>query len=154
MIEISIFDSDLQPEVKTFVLGVLSEFGFKFDPKLDYDLDDPQKYYHGSGGIFYVASHNGKIVGTVAVRIKDGIPVLKRFYVARESRGKGIGSMLFDKAIAYCKEKKYKKITLDTNNKFCDAFEMYKKKGFKTVKKDNNPDCSSCTCHVYMEKEL
>jgi GNAT superfamily N-acetyltransferase len=154
MIDISRYTPNLQPEIKTFVLNILSEFGFNFDQKLDFDLDDPQKYYPDTGGVFYVACDNNKIVGTIAIKIKNGIPVLKRFYVDKKCRGKGIGSSLFDKAILFCKDKKYKKITLDTNNKFCNAFEMYKKKGFKTVNTNNKPACSSCTCHIYMEKEL
>ncbi len=154
MIDISPFTPVFQPQVKTFVLDILSEFGFNFDPNSDDDLNDPHKYYSYSGGVFYVARENDNVVGTIAVAIKNGVPVLKRFYVDKKCRGKGIGNELFDKAISYCKEKKYKKITLDTNSKFCNALEMYKKKGFKTVNTNNNSDCSSCSCHIYMEKTL
>lgn len=154
MVNIRKYSPGLQRAVKTFVLGILTEFGFKYDPALDFDLDNPQKFYPGSGGVFLVARESSKVVGTIAVKIKDGVPILKRFYVDKKHRGKGIGGRLFDQVIAFCRKNKFRKITLDTNNKFCDAFEMYKKKGFKTVSKDVNPSCSSCTCHIYMEKEL
>ncbi|MBI3380063.1 hypothetical protein HY029_04875 [Candidatus Gottesmanbacteria bacterium] len=69
--EIIVYNSLDQPGVKKFVLGVLREFGFNYDKKLDYDLEDPEKYYPDTGGIFYVIKKENKIIGTIAIKIKD-----------------------------------------------------------------------------------
>lgn len=104
-----------QLDVKKFVLGVLKEFDFDYNPKLDYDLEDPQKYYPDTGGVFYVIKNGGKIIGTIGIKNKSkGVAELKRFYIDKNHRGKGYGSQLVNKAIDFCRQKKFKKIILDT----------------------------------------
>lgn len=135
-----------QKATRSVVLRGFKDFGFKYTPQYDFDLDDPKKHYIESGGMFYVLEIDGKIVGTIAVIKKGDIAELKRWYVDKDFQGKGYGSKLLDKAILFCKENGINKIEFETNKKFTKAHILYKKRGFKIVKEDARS--------YYMEVEL
>ena len=59
-------DTD-QKAARSVVLKGFKDFGFKYTPQYDFDLDDPKKYYIDKGGMFYVLEIDGEIVGTIAV---------------------------------------------------------------------------------------
>lgn len=67
-----------------------------FDPS--YPVDDLVNIidaYAGSGGEFFVAETEGKIVGTIGFyRVDDDFAQLRRFYVLKKYRGMGIGRKL------------------------------------------------------------
>ena len=96
MIKIIEFDKIMQDDIKEFVINnINNELVVDNDTfvKIIYDLDDIYKNYIKRGGEFlyaYEAKHN-KIIGTIALTYENNIPVLKRFYVAKEYRNKKIG---------------------------------------------------------------
>lgn len=136
-----------QKEVKEFVLTVLSEFGFSHNPELDYDLEDPDKYYKNIGGVFYVFEDKGKIIGTIAVKNKgENIAEIKRLYIDSKFRGKGYGSKLFDTALEFCKGNNYKKVVFDTWSRFEKAKLLYLSRGFTITRTSGE--------QIFMEKQL
>ncbi len=148
--DITNYKSMDQPQVKKFVLGVLAEFGFPRKPEWDYDLEDPQKYYSGTGGVFYIIKNKESIIGTIAIKNKgEGVAELKRFYIDKNYRGKGYGSQLVDKALEFCRKNKFKKIILDTWNYFDIAMKLYEKRGFRVIGEEKVDDKR---CTIFMEK--
>lgn len=143
--EIIPFLSEDQAAFKSLVLDSLKEFDFDYDPKYDSDLDDPSVYSR-DGGVLYVLKLNGKIIGSIAVINRGQTAELKRWYVSEDQQGKGFGTMLLDKAIKFCIDKRFKKIEFETNKKFTKAHKLYKKKGFRVFKEDEES--------LYMRKEL
>lgn len=135
-----------QKDAQSVVLRGFKDFGFKYTPQYDFDLNDPKKHYIKSGGMFYVLEIDGKIVGTIAVIKKENTAELKRWYVDKNFQGKGYGSKLLDKVILFCKENGINKIEFETNKKFTKAHVLYKRRGFKVVEEDDRS--------FYMEKEL
>ncbi len=135
-----------QPSVKSVILNGLKEFGFEYTPEYDFDLEDPEKYYLKKGGMFYILEIDGKVVGTVAVVNRGDTAELKRLYVNKDYQGKGLGSQLFDTALQFCRDNGFKKVEFETNKKFEKAHLLYRKRGFKTVREDENS--------YYMEREL
>lgn len=94
----------------------------------------------------------GKIIGTIAIKNKgNGIAGLKRFYVDKNYRGKGYGSKLADKAINFCRKKKFKKIILDTWSNLDRAMKLYERRGFKITGENRGSDTR---CNIFMEKVL
>lgn len=141
------FVSNDQQAVKNFIVSCWKEFGFRYIQKYDYDLDDPTKYYIKNGGMLYVLKEKNIIIGTIAVVNKNNeIGELRRFYVEKSHRGKGLGSQLLSKTIEFCQSKKFKKIEFETNKIFKQAHALYEQKGFITVKEDDRS--------LYMEKLL
>ena len=134
---IKTFSTSQTKEVKELVLGVLNEQGFEFDPNKDFDLDNIDKYYLQSGGVFYVGLVDGAIIGTSAVRrVDEERCEIKRIYVRKEFRGKGFGKDLFLKALGFAEEN-YSMVTLKTDAKLTDAIGLYLKNGFSVVKEED-----------------
>ena len=134
---IKTFSTSQTKEVKELVLGMLSEQGFEFDPNKDFDLDNIDKYYLQSGGVFYVGLVDGAIIGTSAVRrVDEERCEIKRIYVRKEFRGKGFGKDLFLKALGFAEEN-YSMVTLKTDAKLTDAIGLYLKNGFSVVKEED-----------------
>lgn len=136
-----------QKAAKQVVLNGFKDFGFEYHEEYDSDLNDPKKFYIDTGGMFFVLKVGDKLIGTVAIIKKTSkIAELKRLYVEKAYQGKGFGSKLLDTATAYCKKNGFTKLEFETNKKFIKAHELYKKRGFVTVKEDDRS--------YYMEKDL
>ena len=134
---IKTFSTSQTKEVKELVLGVLNEQGFEFDPNKDFDLDNIDKYYLQSGGVFYVGLVDSAIIGTSAVRkMDDERCEIKRIYVRKEFRGKGFGKELFLKAIEFA-ARNYSIITLKTDARLTDAIQLYLKNGFSVAREED-----------------
>ncbi len=134
---IKTFSTSLAGEVKNFVLGVLKEQGFEFDPNKDFDLDNIDKHYLQSGGVFYVGIVDGAIIGTSAVRrIDNNRCEIKRIYVRKDFRGRGFGRELFLKALEFAGQN-YSVAVLKTDARLTDAIGLYLKNGFSVVKEED-----------------
>ncbi len=143
---IQVFSSFMIPSVKYFILGVLASEGFAYDPEKDFDLDDISVNYLEDGGIFYVASTNGRIVGTCAVIKRSEYKCeVKRLYVHKDFRRMGIGSKLLEKALEFADER-YDTATLKTDTSLVSAIALYLKAGFSVIKKEKGI--------LYLKKEL
>lgn len=143
-ITLATYTASDQKGVKKVILNGFKAFGFKYKRKYDSDLDDPSIYIKNRG-MFYVLKDDGKVIGTIAVINKGNkTGELKRLYVEKEYQGKGYGSMLFDKAVEFCKEKGFTKIEFETNKKFKKAHLLYKRRNFKIISEDERS--------FYMEK--
>ena len=106
------------------------------------DLEDIKKNYL----VFYVVEIEGRIVGCGGLE-KEGKKVrLKRMYLNRKYRGKGIGEDLLDRLIKFCRRKKYESVILTTYPKMKEGLKFYERQGFKRVKKKDK--------EVHMEKKL
>ena len=130
---IKTFSTSLTGEVKDFVLGVLKEQGFEFDPNKDFDLDNIDKHYLQSSGAFYVGIVDGAIIGTSAVRrIDNNRCEIKRIYVRKDFRGRGFGRELFLKALEFAGQN-YSVAVLKTDARLTDAIGLYLKNGFSVA---------------------
>lgn len=80
------------------------------------DIDDIQGVYmEHPGNHVWVAESDGKIVGMVAVQHNDeSAGEIRRLRVAESHRRRGIGSALLERALSFCQDNEYSKITLDT----------------------------------------
>ncbi len=57
------YSDSYRKKVKDFVISVHEEFGFPYNYELDYDLDDPDKYYKDQRGVFYLLLDDRNPVG-------------------------------------------------------------------------------------------
>lgn len=85
---------------------------------------------------------DNKPAGTITIKkVDEETAQLRWFLLEVESRGKGYGKQLLETAIAFCREKSYKRIFLWTNNILETARGMYAEKGFTIIKvKDQHSD--------------
>lgn len=85
-----------------------------------------------------VAVDNGKIIGSMAYKkTNKEVAELKRVYLYKEYRGKGIAKQLYNRIIEVIKKKKYKKLIVETWENFQSGISFYLKNGFELSYKDN-----------------
>ena len=93
--------------------------------------------------LFYFASIDQEIVGYLKVNTGEAQtePLwqealeIERIYVIQEYLGKGVGKVLFDKAIQIAKNKKIDQVWLGVWDQNPRAIRFYEKNGFKVVDK-------------------
>ncbi len=129
--------NDEIPYVREIVFSCLREHGLRPDPAgKDKDLKDIEKSYFTDNGFFGVAVefNTNKMVGTFGLFPLDKkICELRKFYLVKEVRGRGLGKFILNTAIHLAKERGYKKIYLETISPLKVAIAFYKKYGFKEV---------------------
>lgn len=97
-------------------------------------LDDPAQEVIGKGGEIFFAVTDGRAVGTVALlKEAQGSFELAKMAVAPEYRGQGIGDLLIEACVDYCRENQAPSICLLSNRKLGPALALYRKHGFVEV---------------------
>jgi GNAT superfamily N-acetyltransferase len=120
--------------VASLVTTVLQEYGLKTDPcSTDQDLSDLEFHYQRRGGRFDVLENDrGEVVGCVGLYPIDTHCVeLRKMYLRKDARGKGLGKKLLDHAVKSAKEMGYKRVTLETAAVLKEAIKLYTKYGFE-----------------------
>jgi putative acetyltransferase len=121
-------------EVKRLVFSVMEEFGLPPDPGgLDADLDDIERNYLHPGGLFEVVeTTDGTIIGTAGLMIRgNGVAELRKMYLRKDYRGKGIGRTLLEHMLAHARKVGIKEVELETNSSLQDAIRLYVGYGFQ-----------------------
>ncbi|WP_461614926.1 bifunctional helix-turn-helix transcriptional regulator/GNAT family N-acetyltransferase [Clostridium sp. Marseille-QA1073] len=107
--------------------GYVAESFYEF--LLDYNPDRDR---------LWCAEHNGEIIGCIGIVGHQDKAQLRWFLLHPNYRGIGIGKELLNLALAFAREKGYKKAYLKTTNDLEKATSMYTKAGFvKSAEKEN-----------------
>ena len=121
--------------IRELFLEYASSLGFSLGfQNFDDDIMNlPGKYGRPKGRLI-LALDGEEIVGCVALREFDkDICELKRLYVKKESRGKGIGKLLTEKVIDEAISIGYSRMRLDTIDNMTQAMTLYRSMGFKEI---------------------
>jgi putative acetyltransferase len=125
------------PEIKKVVFGVLAEYGLRgSESGKDKDLSDLEQHYFRRNGYFGVVTESATndIVGTFGLyRLDDSTCELRKMYLLKSARGKGVGEFILKYAIQKAKEIGYSRIMLETVSTLKEAIALYKKHGFKEI---------------------
>jgi putative acetyltransferase len=162
-------------QVTELVYTVLGEYRLKPDSACtDADLRDIEQSYFKRGGVFYVLEgRDGSILGsyglypiaecgvrnadldagTIKSHDTDAQSViceLRKMYLHRDHRGKGLGRRLLEHALAEAKRLGFKQVTLETASVLKEAIRLYEAYGFKPYQ----PTHLSCRCDQAYKLEL
>jgi GNAT superfamily N-acetyltransferase len=108
-------------------------FDLFFETKVATELSELLNRFDESRDGFWVATVNGRIVGSIAI---DGKEVqtddarLRFFIVDPEFQGRGLGSMLLREAIGFCRRSNFRRLHLSTFAGLDPARHLYEKFGF------------------------
>lgn len=119
--------------VIALITEVLAEFGLEFDKDSHTDraVRELPGSYASHGGAFWVAHHAGALVGTCGVFPLDGETLeLRKMYLRTAARGLGLGTALLDTAIAWARERNFRRVVLDTTEQMTRAIAFYEANGF------------------------
>ena len=109
-------------------------FDLFFESKVATELSEFLCRFNQAQDGFWVATVEEKMVGSIAI---DGIHFdskgahLRWFIVAPENQGEGIGKILLEEAIQFCRRKRFNQIYLWTFAGLDGARHLYEKFGFK-----------------------
>ncbi|HEY3817852.1 MAG TPA: GNAT family N-acetyltransferase [Polyangiaceae bacterium] len=126
--------------VTELVVEVLGEFGFTAKVGgIEQDLRDVLDRYAGDAARFWVAEREGRVVGTVAIRGKEGRTCeLKRLYLRPSERGTGLGQRLYAHAEDFARAAGYDRIWLESSRRFVRAHGLYRRNGFVLLESLDN----------------
>lgn len=120
-------------DVVALITEVLAEFGLEFDQgsHTDRAVRDLPGSYADHGGAFWVARHDGTLVGTCGVfPLGGGTLELRKMYLRSTARGLGLGATLLDTAVAWARERGFTRMVLDTTEQMTRAIAFYEANGF------------------------
>ncbi len=126
--------------VNALVTGALAEHGLTVNALgIAEDLAQAHTRYAGPQAGFWVAELEGDVVGTVAIRPKEGDACeLKRLYLRSDKRGAGIGQALYARAEAFAIAAGYRRIWLESSRRFTKARKLYERNGFVLLEELDN----------------
>ena len=115
-------------------------------------LNCPNDKILSPGGHIYMARLEGEIVGTCAlIKKDDNTYELAKMAVTEKARGKGIGWLLGQAAIAKAHELGATTICLESNTVLQPAIKLYQKLGFRKIVGQPSP---YERCNIQMELKL
>lgn len=122
------------------------EFGFTFDPN-GYNRDCVQvaQYYNHERSAFFVLEVDGKIAGTGGfIPLNDERCELRRLYLLREFRGKGLGSAFFAHLLHEAYAMGFQEMEIWSDKSLTSAHRLYERFGAERItdRVCNDPDQS------------
>ncbi|MGG0514542.1 GNAT family N-acetyltransferase [Bacillus pseudomycoides] len=137
------YESKYQSEVVDLIIRIQQkEYNVPITKEEQPDLQEIEQFYQRDNGSFWVAIHDGKVVGTVALLdIGNQQVALRKMFVKKEFRGKvwNTASMLLQTAISWAKERELEGIYLGTTVQFLAAHRSYEKNGFQSIRMEELP---------------
>lgn len=98
-------------------------------------------YYNNSYNFWYAIDDNGKIVGSVGLKkIDDRFGEIKKFFVSKEYRGKGVAQKLMKILLKAALKHKFDVLVLGTVDKLHAAHKFYIKYGFTQIDQKDLPN--------------
>ncbi len=138
------FSSIFTDQVASMIVNIQQEeFNLPITAEDQPDLFEIPTFYQKGNGNFWVAIHNDKVVGTIAIiDIGNKQVALRKMFVHKDYRGRSTGTahILFDSLLSWSKEKNVQSIYLGTTERMHAAQQFYVNKGFAEINKTELPE--------------
>jgi GNAT superfamily N-acetyltransferase len=116
-------------------------------PLADFVLD--------GGGRLWIAEKDDRTVGSIAmVDAEPGTGQLRWFLVVPEARGTGLGKRLLDEALAYARERGFRRLYLWSFADLDSALRLYERAGFRVTERKTHFIWGAERTEVRMDLEL
>lgn len=146
------YEAKYNKKVNNFIISILvEEYGFeKYRESLENENNND--IYQNKNKKFWIAiDEEDNIIGTVLIYENyEKCMELRKFYVRKDFRGRGLAKELYNTVIDFCENSGVEKIFIGTNKNLDRAINFYLKQGFYEIKYDDkkNPD------NRYFEKQI
>ena len=135
----------------------LSQYFAELNERFEVGFDPARSLYADTrvfarpGGAFVIARVRGRPVGCGAVKLKGKQPAeFKRMWIAKESRGLGLGKRLLDVLENQARTAGASAVRLETNRTLTEAISMYRRSGYVEIEPFNDEPYA----HHWFEKRL
>ena len=113
----------------SFCISIFDELSW--DKKFSYGLENLKEFFSNSREAFFLAKQE-EIIGCGGLKnLSKQEGLLKRFYVAKNFRGKGLAPLILENIKEFAKDKNYKFIVLDVFKDNFRAKRFFEKNEFK-----------------------
>jgi len=112
--------------VKSLISSVMNKEYLSEEKAYQYgDLDDISNAYGSLREKFLVTEENGNIIGTAGIKEdSSSTALLRRLFVHSSHRGRGVGLMLVDTVLDFCKLNGYKEVVFRATSKMTAAVKL------------------------------
>ncbi|MBN2146072.1 MAG: GNAT family N-acetyltransferase [Anaerolineales bacterium] len=129
-IDIAPFQPADQQAVKELILAGLVEHWGWLDETKNHDLDNIAVTY--AQGTFLIARKDGQIIGSGALVLRTANTAeILRMSVAKEWRGKGVGTLLLEKLCLEARRLGFHQVILETTAAWSEVVAFYQNFGFQ-----------------------
>jgi putative acetyltransferase len=147
------------PHLALIIRNALAEFGANKPGTVFYDgtTDHLSELFQQRGSIYYVAEHNGEVLGGAGIYPSEGLPEgtceLVKMYLKPATRGLGLGRKLIEQCLEFAKGSGYVQVYIETMPELRKALSVYEKFGFEYL---NGPlgNTGHFGCDVWMLKTI
>lgn len=145
------FENRYNEKVNDFIISVfVEEFGFE-ECRKELEEQNNIEYIENGGNLWIALDEDENIIGTIAlVKHSDKEAELKKLYVRKDYRGKGLSKELYSKVMETTKEKEYNRIFLGTYDKLETAINFYIKRGFTKIDELDNKENGARYFELYI----
>lgn len=135
MLEVKNYKPEDSEGVRILIASILKdEYPFDMNAYSETDINDISGIYSGERNAFFVIKDGARVVGTVGVKNEsDKTALLRRFFVDKSYRKKGLGTELLKKALDFCKSTGYKEMVFRATDRMKDAMRLLEKNGFEKI---------------------
>ncbi len=116
-------------EARALITALEDELSGQYELHQRHGLSIEQVFQPGIR--FFVARVEGVAAGCGAIACDDGFAELKRMYVRREMRGRGVVQALLARLEAEARSQGYPRLTLETGDELHAAIKIYERAGFR-----------------------
>lgn len=130
--KIETYSGKFDDEIITLILSIQNDeakIGLSIQEQPD--LLDIHRCYQQSGGEFWIALSDDRVIGTIGLMLKENhCAILKKFFVERAFRSQKVGLSLYNELLKYAVGKGVRYIILDTPAVAHASHKFYEKAGF------------------------
>lgn len=133
MFEVKQFKPGDSVGVRDLILSILKdEYPFDMNAYSETDINDISGVYGGDKNFFFVVKDGMDVVGTIGIKKETGdMALMRRLFVSKKYRRRGLGLLLVRKAIDTCRANGYDKIAFRATDRMKEAMRLLEKNGFK-----------------------
>lgn len=144
MVNVHPFTPAFADQIYDFILHIQQqEFGLPVTRAQQPDLADIPGIYQQGNSNFWIAEHDGRLIGTIALNdLGEGKAALRKMFVHADYRGRGhgIALRLLEALKNWAREHGIQNIYLGTAESLHAAHRFYEKNGFAEVERGFIPD--------------
>ena len=135
MLNIETYRGERDREIISLILSIQNDeakIGLSLQEQPD--LLDIRRSYQGTGGEFWIALSDDKVIGTIGLMIKENhCAILKKFFVDKAFRSQKVGLSLYNRLLSHAVNKGVRHVILDTPASAHASHRFYEKAGFYRI---------------------